>query len=216
MITVFTPTRNRRDWIRACCRSVLNQTYRDWEHIVYDVGDDGETVEDLVPDDPRVRYVRGKCAGPAGDFQAALDHASGAIVTPLADDDRLPRRALQIAADSLGDAEWLNGRTVLVDRAGEPVTLRGGVWDHIEDTRRGSYMLGGAVYWRKTLTDQLGGFRSEFDGAGDVDLYKRFLEHSEPARTKQVLYIHTVHPGQDSQVNQKRQALAARRAYAQA
>src|SRR4051812_31989157 len=110
-ITVFTPTRNRRDWIRRCIQSVLNQTYEDWEHIIYDVGDPGETVEDLVPDDPRVRYVRGLCVGPAGDFQAALELATGPIVTPLADDDQLPRRALQIAHDLMEHTlcDWMNG-----------------------------------------------------------------------------------------------------------
>lgn len=156
-------------------------------------------------------YVRGKCAGPAGDFQAALELATGDIVTPLSDDDRLPRRALEIANETLGDAAWLNGRTVIVDTNGDPLHLRGGVWDHIEDTKRGSYMLGGAVYWRKTLTDELGGFRSEFDGAGDVDLYRRFLAHSDPIRTKEVLYLYTDHAGTDSRVNATRQADAARR-----
>ena len=91
--TVITPTRNRRDWIRRAIRSVQNQTFEDWEQIVLDVGDKGETVEDLIPDDPRIKYWRASCLGPAGDFQAALDLALGDIVTPLSDDDRLSRHA---------------------------------------------------------------------------------------------------------------------------
>lgn len=211
-ITVITPTLNRRQWVRKCLRSVETQTFHDWEHIVYDVGTD--TVADLIPDDPRVRYVKGECAGPAGDFQAALELATGDLVTPLSDDDRLPRHALRIATDLMDSTlcDWMNGRTVLVNETGDPLHLRGGTWDHVQDTRNGQYMLGGAVYWRKALSDEIGGFQSEFDGAGDVDLYGRFLRHSGPARTRQVLYIHTVHAAQDSIVNQRRQADAARRA----
>lgn len=214
MISILTPTRNRRAWIRRAVQSVLNQTFEDWELIILDVGDEGKTVEDLIADDPRIRYVRGQCAGPAADFQAALQLAEGEIVTPLSDDDRLPRRALEIANDLMERTlcDWMNGRTVIVDEAGDPLHLRGGVWEHVEDTRRGQYMLGGAVYWRKNLTDELGGFSSEFDGAADVDLYRRFLTRSDPVRTKQVLYIYTDHPGTDSRVNRARQVDAAQRA----
>lgn len=209
--TVITPTRNRRQWIRKATQSVLNQTFQDWEMIVLDVGDEGETCEDIVPDDPRIRYVRGECRGPAADFQAALGLATGDIVTPLSDDDRLPRHALETADVRLGDATWLNGRTVLIDADGEPIAFRGGTWDHMDDTRRGQYMLGGAVYWRKTLTDELGGFDSAFDSAGDFELYTRFLKHSDPVLVKDTLYIYTDHAGTDSRVNAERQADASRR-----
>jgi len=73
-------------------------------------------------------------------------------------------------------------------------------------------MLGGAIYWRKSLTDEIGGFNSEFDGAADFDLYTRFLNHSDPKRLKDsVLYLYTDHPATDSRVNQDRQADATQR-----
>lgn len=193
---------------------MLNQTFQDWELIVLDVGD--APVGHLLPTDSRIRYVRGVCGGPAADFQAALELATGEIVTPLSDDDRLPNHALQTAMSSLGEADWLNGRTVIVNEQGDPLHLRGGTWDHVEETRRGGYMLGGAVYWRKTLTDKLGGFNSDFTGAADFELYRRFLKHSDPVKVKDVLYIHVVHPGQDTVVNQARQADASRRIMAAA
>ncbi len=177
--------------------------------VVVDVGE--TPVGDLLPADPRIRVHRGVCRGPAADFQQALDLARGEIVTPLADDDRIPPHALQTVADAIGEKDWLNGRTVLVTPEGEPVAFRGGTWEHMQETRFGMYMLGGAVYWRKTLTDLLGGFDSAYDGAADFDLYKRFLRHSEPARTLDTLYIHVVHPAQDTQVNSARQADATRR-----
>jgi glycosyltransferase involved in cell wall biosynthesis len=208
-ISVLTPTRDRPEWLPRCIESVLAQTFTDWEQIVYDCGD--EPVEHLILDDPRVRYVRGESHGPAADFQAALDHATGDIVHPLSDDDRLPKRALQFAAAAIGGKDWLVGRTVLVDPSGMPVALRGGTWADVEATRYGQYMLGGAVYWRKSLTDSLGGFDSSFDGAADFDLYTRFLKHSEPARTQDVLYIYTAHEKTDSVVNADRQADATRR-----
>jgi len=208
--SILTPTKDRPEWLGRCLNSVLNQTYHDWEQIIYDCGE--ETVEHLIPDDPRVRYVRGDSNGPAADFQAALDLAGGTLITPLSDDDRLARRALQTVDREIGDADWLCARTVLVNEDGMPVSLRGGTWADVEATRFGSYMLGGAIYWRKSLTDEIGGFNSEFDGAADFDLYTRFLNHSDPKRLKDsVLYLYTDHPATDSRVNQDRQADATQR-----
>jgi glycosyltransferase involved in cell wall biosynthesis len=194
--------------------SVLAQTFNDWELVVYDVGK--EPVESLIPKDPRIRYVRGECRGPAADFQAALELATGNILSPLSDDDRLPRHALGTAVAALGQADWLVGRTVLVTPKGEPIAFRGGCYEHVEETRHGMYMLGGAVYWRKTLTDRLGGFRSEFDGAADFDLYRRFLKHTEPAICPDVLYLYTDHDDTDTRVNAERQQDATRRIMAAA
>lgn len=140
-----------------------------------------------------------------------MDLAEGEIVTPLSDDDRLPRHAFAAALGAFGDADWLVGRTVLITPQGEPVAFRGGTWDHLEETRYGMYMLGGAVYWRKSLTDKLGGFDSDFDGAADFHLYRRFLRHSEPARTLDTLYLYTDHPLTDTRVNHERQADATAR-----
>lgn len=207
--SVLTPTKDRPEWLPRCIQSVLDQTFTDWEQIVYDCGE--EPVEHLVPSDPRIRYVRGVSRGPAADFQAALDVATGEIIHPLSDDDRLSRRALQTVARELGDADWLCARTVLVSPEGMPTALRGGTWSDVEATRYGSYMLGGAVYWRKNLTDELGGFDSDYDGAADFDLYSRFLRHSEPKRLRDTLYLYTAHDQTDSVVNQERQADATRR-----
>lgn len=207
--SILTPTKDRPEWIGRCIDSVLAQTFGDWEQIVYDCGE--TTIGHLLPDDPRIRYVRGESRGPAADFQAALDLANGEVVHPLSDDDRLSRRALYTVDREFGDAEWLNARTVLVSPEGMPVALRGGTWADVEATRHGQYMLGGAVYWRRSLTDRLGGFDSEFDGAADFDLYRRFLADSEPRRLPDVLYIYTAHEQTDSVVNQERQADATER-----
>jgi glycosyltransferase involved in cell wall biosynthesis len=205
-VSVILPTKDRPELVQQAIGSVVNQTFDDWELILYDVGKDGPS----PPKDERVRYVRGVCRGPAADFQAALDRATGDVVTPLADDDRLTRWALGTAVEKLGDREWLCGRTLIV-QDGQPVTFRGGDRDSVDLTRAGRYWLGGAVYWRKSLTDRLGGFDSSFDGAADFDLYLRFLKDSDPALTRETLYLYNDHAGTDSRVNQDRQAEASAR-----
>lgn len=168
----------------------------------------GESVD--VPDDPRIHYHEGERKGPASDFQSCLELARGNVLHPLSDDDRLPTHALASALRSLGKAQWLVGGTVIVGDNG-PWAIRGGKTSYLTSTREGQYMLGGAVYWRKELSDRVGGFRTEFDGAADFDLYLRFLQDSEPALTAQVLYLYADHAKSDSRANAGRQSDATKR-----
>jgi glycosyltransferase involved in cell wall biosynthesis len=204
-VSILTPTWNRPDDLKRCIDSVLNQTFQDWEQIVYNVGDPVE-----VPSDPRIRYYEGERKGPAADFQACLDLASGSVVHPLSDDDRLPPHALATALEAIGESQWLIGGTVINGEQG-PWAIRGGRQTYLTATSEGSYMLGGAVYWRKELSDRVGGFKTEFDGAADFDLYLRFLNDSEPALTQQVLYLYNDHAQSDSRANGARQADASQR-----
>jgi glycosyltransferase involved in cell wall biosynthesis len=209
--SILTPTLDRPEFLARNMRSVQRQTHTDYEHIIYNVG--GPLAWDVVSseDDPRQVFRTGEKRGPAADFQAALNFARGDIVVPLADDDRLPPHALERAAALIGDHEWLCARTVLVNEDGIPVGFRGGTEDACEMTRRGRYMLGGAIFWRKSLTDRVGGFKSEFDGAADFDLYLRFLDAAKPALSDEILYLYTDHALTDTRVNAGRQNDASQR-----
>ena len=97
------------------------------------------------------------------------------------------------------------------DEHGRVYAYRGGSGDAVRQTASGDYMLGGAVYWKRTLTDELGGFNAAYDGAADFDLYRRFIAHSQPKVVGDVLYLYNDHPGTDSRAHPDRQADAAAR-----
>jgi len=172
------------------------QTFSDWEQIVYDNGT--ESVRELMPNDSRVRYVRGPAAGPADAFQKALDLAAGDIIHPFSDDDLLVLDALEIVDREIGDAEWANALTTFENLDGQRQFLLGGQLD-LEALKR-DYYLGGAIYWKRSLTDRVGGFSLAHDGAADYDLYLRFAKAAMPKFIPRVLYRYTDHPGTDSHV----------------
>ena len=169
-------------------------------------------VKQLLPSDPRIRYVAAPPAqGPARDFQRALDLCTGEVVHPLADDDMLKRDALEIASSEIGEHQWLVGATTLYDPDGQPWATRGGTRESFDQTMAGEFMLGGAVYWRRELTERIGGFDADFDGAADVDLYMRMGRDSVPKIIPDVLYLYRDHPGTDSRVRAQNQARQVRR-----
>lgn len=202
--TILTPTKDRPEFLRRAVDSVLAQEFTDWELIVYDNGDPVP----IFTDDPRVRWIRGKASGPADAFSRALTWARGEIVHPLGDDDQLAEGALGAVDGAIGEHEWLVGRTRCTDEHGK-VWLSGGPVDVAELER--VYYLGGAVYWKRALSDRLGGFDESFDGAADFDLYLRFARAAPAAFLDQVLYLYTDHPGTDSRVNPGRQRKASAR-----
>ena len=210
--SLLTPTRDRPDWIGRCVDSVLAQTYTDWEQIVYDNGTD--SVQHLIPDDPRIRYVKGPSDGPADAFQRALDLATGEIVHPISDDDRLTPDALETVDREIGDHEWLTALTTFENEDGHTLFQLGGQVN-VPQLRAG-YYLGGAIYWKRSLTDRIGGFDLSYDGAADYELYLRFAENAQAAFVPQVLYRYTDHPGTDSHVRSSNQMAQTSRICAEA
>ncbi len=194
--SLLTPTRDRPEWIRRCVESALAQTFQDWEQIVYDNG--SEPIEHLLPRDPRVKYHRGPADGPAAAFNQALDLAKGEVIHPFSDDDRLTEDALEVADAHIGDAEWLTGLTSFEDADGNHRFLLGGPLDLAQ--LKQDYYLGGAIYWKRSLTDKVGGFDVRYDGAADYDLYLRFAQYATPVFVDHVMYRYTDHPGTDSHV----------------
>jgi glycosyltransferase involved in cell wall biosynthesis len=209
-VSIFTPTMNRPDLLVRAATSVLLQTHTDWEWVVLDVG--SIPVGQLLPKDRRIRYVRDPPnLGPALDFQRALELTTGEVVHPFADDDMLMRNALEIASSEIGDHQWLVGMTQLYDLDGHPWTTRGGTRESFVRTMAGEYLLGGAIYWRRELTERVGGFNADFDTAADFDLYVRFGRDSEPKIIPDILYLYMDHEQTNSRLEARKQARAVRR-----
>ena len=57
-VSICTPTYNRREHIKNLISYIENQTYTDYEWLIYDDGDD--KIYDLVKDIPYVRYFESR------------------------------------------------------------------------------------------------------------------------------------------------------------
>ena len=89
LITVITPTFERPELLERAIRSVRAQRYTRWEMLVVDDG--GESAKSVVASvgDERIRAFTAPHGGPAAARNAALDVATGEVVTYLDDDNTL-------------------------------------------------------------------------------------------------------------------------------
>jgi len=90
-VSVIIPTYNCQLFIETAVRSVMEQTYRDWELLVIDDGSTDATCEiirRLAEEDARIRFLRNPAnIGVAGTRNRGLDEIRGEYVAFLDGDD---------------------------------------------------------------------------------------------------------------------------------
>lgn len=112
MVSVVVPVYNVEKYLDQCVKSVLNQTYRDYELILIDDGstDSSGMICDKYTEDSRVRVVHKTNAGLGMARNSGIEIARGDYVTFLDSDDYLGKDALGILMNSV---ERDNADTVL-------------------------------------------------------------------------------------------------------
>lgn len=114
-ITVITATNGKRsEMLAQAVSSVSAQTHRNWEHVVVDDSESG--LGPLGVTDARLHILRNDHHGLSNARNAALEHASGDVVTYLDDDNVMGANWLQGIAwafDRFPQTTWLYGARVV-------------------------------------------------------------------------------------------------------
>lgn len=156
-VSVVVPAYNNADYIDATIRSILAQTYTDFELIVADHSSSDGTLDVLHTfDDERLTVVTTEAGGGAWrNWNRVTDLAQGEVVKLVCGDDLIHERMLeaQLAAydDAGDDAVFVSSQRDLIDARGE-VFLRArglGALDGVVDGRdalRATVRSGGNIF----------------------------------------------------------------------
>ena len=91
--SVIIPTYNRAKYLKKAIKSVLKQTYRNFEVIVVDDGSKDKTKKVAKRFGGQIRYIRQKHRGPSAARNTGIKHARGRYIAFLDSDDKfLPRK----------------------------------------------------------------------------------------------------------------------------
>ena len=185
LISIITPVFNTPvRWLRECVESVLTQTYEKWELILID--DDSTEPEmlrsltELAASDSRIILAKDeKRRGISAASNCGLALARGDWVAFLDHDDLLEPDAL------FQNVKWLQDHpdADLIYSDEDKVTEQGFDSPIFKPDWSPDYFLscnyvGHFTLIRRELVKQVGGFRSEFDGAQDYDLSLRVTEQT--------------------------------------
>jgi glycosyltransferase involved in cell wall biosynthesis len=182
------PVHNALPFVDEAVESILSQTFRDFELVIYDDGStDGsaDRLEDWARQDPRIRLTRGaRNLGPAASSDYVVRLSTSPVVARMdADDvsrsDRLERQFDVLSQDptvgmvaSLCDVIEATGRQI---RGPE-------LWRLVRKSCFTPFPHG-SIMFRRALFDKLGGYRHECEFWEDLDFVIR------ASRTTRILVL---------------------------
>ena len=182
---------------------MLAQTYVDWEWCLVDDASTNPQIrnimERLARKDKRVRIMfRPKNGGIVAASQDALDFATGEFIAFLDNDDTLHPNSLNLVSATLdkdSTIDYVYSDENKLDEKGRPYDLfRKPAFDPIRLLGQ-NYCSHFSVI-RSTLIDDVGGFRTGFEGSQDYDLILRITERARTiAHIPEVLYHWRAIPG---------------------
>ena len=197
LFSIVTPVFNPPIWaLNECIKSVLKQSFTDWEWcIADDASTDSQvvsTLKKLAARDSRVKLVQRKAnGGIIAASNSALSLATGEFVALLDHDDSLTLNALEQVAHVIFEDETIDYLYSDEDK----VDQDGRLFDVFKKPSFSPERLRGQNYCchlsvlRTSLVREIGGFRPGFEGAQDYDLILRVTEKARNiAHIPEVLY----------------------------
>jgi glycosyltransferase involved in cell wall biosynthesis len=197
-------------------RSLSEQTFGDFEALIYDDGStDGtlQVLQQLADDDPRLRVFSRAHAGYMGLLAEGLSTARGELIARMDGDDishptRFERQVAHL--DAHPECVAVGCRVRLIDPLDVPLGDSNHATDHasIEKTLlngSGWGLVHPAVMMRKCAVQQVGGYRDEYEYCEDMDLFLRLAEVGRLANLPDVLLDYRQHLTSVNATKSKRQ-----------
>lgn len=206
-ISIIVPTyKTPKKFLKEMIDSVRNQSYENWELCIGDGSVTEDTVKNVVESyqkkDKRIKMLcLSENLGIAGNTNAALSIATGDYIALLDHDDIL-------APDALYEVvKWMNEHykdetdVIYTDEDKVSFDLKDYFEPHFKsdynlDLIRSNNYICHLFVAGKSIVDQVGGFRKEYDGSQDYDFILRCIEQSKHVEhVPKVLYHWRCHPG---------------------
>jgi len=199
LISVLMTTCNEGKYIIESTRSILEQTFGDFEFIIVDDGSTDDTVQQLeamAKQDERIVVIKREHTGRPQALNAGLDHTSGKYIAIMdAGDICLPsrfEREVKFMEENedvsiVGTwAYWINEKKELLSEWRHPTTI----------DRCNMYRTGGAVHSsmlvRRELFEKIGGYDENYTSAIDYELCVRAIKNGAKIANIPEVLVHTL------------------------
>ena len=177
--TIITPTYNREVLLQRTVKSVLAQTFRDWELLIIDDGstDNTETVVQQFLIDGRVKYYKKKNTGGADSRNIGASYSVGEYITFLdSDDEALPNWLETVS-------KYLNSETGLASCGAFKKLANGATWEdppseiNVYGVKKKVKFTGGSLFIKRSIFLEIKGYDIEMPTGLQSELGYRLIEH---------------------------------------
>ena len=189
------------EFLRQMLLSVCRQTYKNWELCMAVSDEERRRIEEILEEDvfkgKTVRLIgMRENRGISENTNTAIKEAAGTYIGFLDQDDLLAPDALYEMVKKLN--EYPETGLLYSDEDKVTADLKKHFQPHFKpdfnlDLLRANNYICHFCVIRKSLIEEVGGLRSEFDGAQDYDLVFRCVEKTITAHVPRILYHWRVH-----------------------
>lgn len=189
-ISIVTPNFNQGEFLEATIQSVLEQNYPNLEYIIMDGGSTDKSLDIIKKYESRIHlWVSEPDEGMYDAINRGFQNTSGEIMGWINSDDMLINRSLFTLAEIFENenVEWVQGQHNWFDKYGRlfqsrPVRLRSKYNYLLKEYHKGlsPFIQQESTYWRRSIWQRAGGYVStEYELAGDFELWMRFFKHGQ-------------------------------------
>jgi glycosyltransferase involved in cell wall biosynthesis len=189
LVSVIMPTYNRAELMQRALRSLINQSYSNWEVIVVDDGGNDNTAEAVkMLGDNRIRYIRhNKRRGVSAARNSGLEQARGSCIAYLDSDNEWEPDYLLLMVNYLADHSGMRAvycaQAMYTEEKGEDKPLLTGIrfaeFQYSILVHR-NYIDLNVFMHHRSLYDRYGGFDESLRRLVDWDLFIRYMRHAVP------------------------------------
>lgn len=214
LITVVTPSYNQGQFLGETLQSVKSQGYARTEHIVIDGGSSDSSVDVIRAHEAHLSYwVSERDRGQSHAINKGFARATGDVLAWLNSDDTLLPGTLAIVGEAFAkhpDVDLVYGDFLYTDAAGRPLRRRHVFASMMYETLLYHDYLGQpAVFFRRSLLDDVGAVDESLDYCMDWDLFLRMWRVCRPLHVAAVLATYRLDQSAKSNAEDTAKAILA-------
>jgi hypothetical protein len=186
VVDIIMPTYNGRKYIKNAIKSVINQTYRNWNLVV--VNDGGEDTGDVLDEfhDGRIKYITTEHKGKAHAVNVGINNSSGEFIGYLDDDDILYPIHLEVltevALNKKQDFVYVDWYEVFHDENNKEFTREFAFRPEVDLSMLilQNYINHKCILHRRLLLEETGMYDEELEILIDWDMIRRLASIRKP------------------------------------
>jgi len=176
LFSIITPSLNQSQFLKQTIKSIQNQTYKNFEHIVVDGGSTDGTVEILKKYRGKIKWISEKDKGQTDAINKGLRMAKGDILAYLNSDDLYEKDTLETVANFF----FNNKKAMIVYSKAKFIDEKGkflGYYPTREPTLKNLFkecvISQPTVFFRRKLLSEIGYFDESLNYTMDYDYWIR-------------------------------------------
>jgi len=209
-VSIVTVCYNSEKYIEDCIKSVMNQTYKNVEHIIVDGKSTDHTVDIIKRYDGlyNMRWISEKDSGMYEAIFKGFKMATGDIYAWLNSDDMYMPWACELVAIVMSkvDIQWCTGIPCHYTEQGiayniprvTPVFPQKYIQKGYMDGRIASFLEQESMFWSKGLWNKCGKVILNYKYAGDYHLWREFSKYQPLITLDSIISGFRIHDGQKS------------------